>query len=259
MGAALVIESLFVGYGKVQVLHGVSLEADEGRALAIVGPNGAGKTTLLRAISGFLPATTGEVSVFGQRVEHVPAYRLVTLGIAHVLQGRHIVAGMSVEDNLLLGAHTRMTRSARSSVKGTLDRVVQLFPILGERRKQSADGLSGGEQQMLAIGRALMSAPRVLLLDEPSMGLAPRVVAEIGDRLAQLKSEGLTLILVEQNPDLALALADRVVVIETGQVVQNGGPEIIEDRERVALAYLGQDAVETPVPDVESTERTEDE
>jgi branched-chain amino acid transport system ATP-binding protein len=237
----LELKNVETGYGRLRVVSDVTLQVSLGQALAIIGPNGAGKTTLLRAMSAFLPIWSGSALVNGQEIRGRRADQVVGLGIAHVLQGRHIVGDMSVLDNLLLGAHLRMTRARRGEVTSTLDTVFDLFPILRQRKDLSAGGLSGGEQQMLAIGRALMARPRVLLLDEPSMGLAPQIIEQIGVILRTLKRDGMTIVLVEQNPELAIALADTVSVMESGRIAETGEISLLEDRERVALTYLGEE------------------
>jgi branched-chain amino acid transport system ATP-binding protein len=237
----LELKNVETGYGRLRVVSDVTLQVSLGQALAIIGPNGAGKTTLLRAMSAFLPIWSGSALVNGQEIRGRRADQVVGLGIAHVLQGRHIVGDMSVLDNLLLGAHLRMTRARRGEVTSTLDTVFDLFPILRQRKDLSAGGLSGGEQQMLAIGRALMARPRVLLLDEPSMGLAPQIIEQIGVILRTLKRDGMTIVLVEQNPELAIAVADTVSVMESGRIAETGGISLLEDRERVALTYLGEE------------------
>lgn len=239
MGNLLELRDISARYGRIQVLFDVSLSVARGEALAIVGPNGAGKTTVLRTISGFLRPLGGSIVFDGAEIAGSRPDETVRLGLAQVLQGRRIVGAMTVYDNLLLGAHLRLGRRSRRDVAASLETVYALFPVLAERAQMLAGSLSGGEQQMLAVARALMSRPEVLLLDEPSMGLAPFVIEGIMQTLRQLKSDGLTLILVEQNPDLAAQISDRVCIMETGRVVEVGGLEVLADRERVAFMYLG--------------------
>ena len=207
----LSVENLKSGYGRIEALHGVSLDVATGEIVTLVGANGAGKTTLLRAISGVQPILSGRICFDGHSIEHMPPYQRVALGIAQVPEGRQLFAPLSVEDNLKLGAWSRRTIASVD-----LHRVYDLFPMLAELRHALAGALSGGQQQLLAIGRALMANPRLLLLDEPSMGLAPILVDQIFGVIQQLKREGLTLLLVEQNAMAALGVADRVYVLETG-------------------------------------------
>ncbi len=231
----LLVEKLGASYGGIRALHEVSLRVERGTMVALVGANGAGKTTLLRTLSGVLKAVEGRILVDGQDVTRFPPERRVRLGISQVPEGRQVFGPMSVEDNLLLGAYTRRPAEARQS----LERAYALFPVLAQRRAQAAGTLSGGEQQMVAIGRALMAKPKLLLLDEPSMGLAPRLVAEIFKTITALAREGMTMLLVEQNAEAALAVADVGYVLETGRTVMSGpGLELLQD-ERVKRAYLG--------------------
>jgi len=231
----LAVENLKSAYGRIEVLHGISLEVREGEVVTLVGANGAGKTTLLRALSGVQPITAGTIRLDGARVDRLPSHRRVTLGMTQVPEGRQLFAPLSVADNLLLGAWSRR----RAAVSEDLKRIYALFPMLAAMRDQPASALSGGQQQMLAVGRALMARPRLLLLDEPSMGLAPRLVAQIFSTLAELKREGLTMLLVEQNARAALAAADRAYVLETGRVSLSGNAAAIQDDPRVRAAYLG--------------------
>jgi len=233
------VEEVSVAYGPVQALRGVSASVGAGEAVAILGPNGAGKTTLLRAVSGFLHPRGGRVMFEGRDVSRAEPQALVRLGIAQVLQGRQLFGPLTVLENLRLGAYARFTRASRAAIEADLQRVYALFPILQERRRQRAGTLSGGEQQMLAIGRALMSRPRLLLLDEPSLGLAPLVVSAIFEALRQLRDAGLTLLLVEQNPDAALALATRCYVLEVGRVVYAGEAQALDAEGGLAAYYLG--------------------
>ena len=231
----LLVEKLGVSYGGIRALHEVSLRVERGTMVALVGANGAGKTTLLRALSGVLKAVEGRILVDGQDVTRLRPERRVRLGVSQVPEGRQVFGPMSVEDNLLLGAYTRKPAEARQS----LERAYALFPVLAQRRLQAAGTLSGGEQQMVAIGRALMARPRLLLLDEPSMGLAPRLVAEMFKTITALAREGMTMLLIEQNAEAALAVADVGYVLETGRTVMSGpGRELLQD-ERVKRSYLG--------------------
>ena len=226
----LEVDGIHTYYGESHVLHGVSLRVAPGEAVALLGRNGAGKTTAIRSIVGFTPPRAGRVVFEGQAIERWPAYRIARRGLALVPQGRRIFAPLSVRENLLLGAR---------SEGWTLERVFELFPRLRERQAQLGGTLSGGEQQMLAIGRALLTNGRLLLLDEPSEGLAPLIVREIGTILTALKAERLSLLLVEQNYHLALRVADRVYVMNKGQIVYQGTPAGLEADEEVKRRYLG--------------------
>ncbi|MBL8805552.1 MAG: ABC transporter ATP-binding protein [Rhodospirillales bacterium] len=231
----LEVHGLVTRYGRIEALKGVDLAVAEGELLALVGGNGAGKTTLLRTISGVQPAASGRIRFAGEDISRLPAARRVRLGIAQVPEGRQVFGPMSVADNLVLGGHTR----TKAEIAEGIERAYTMFPILAERRLQAAGTLSGGQQQMLAIARALMARPRLLLLDEPSMGLAPLLVQEIFETVKRLKSQGVTIFLVEQNAAAALAIADRGYVIETGRItMQDSGPALLAD-ERVKAAYLG--------------------
>jgi branched-chain amino acid transport system ATP-binding protein len=233
------IRGLSAGYGRVQVLFDVSLSVAAGECVALLGPNGAGKTTLLRTACGFVVPTAGEVRFAGEAITGLPPHAIVARGLVQVLQGRQVFGPMSVRDNLLLGAHVRLGRTSARDVSGQLEEIYQLFPILAERSGQHAGSLSGGEQQMLAIGRALMSRPRAILLDEPSMGLAPLVVAQIQSVLQRIKQTGIATLLVEQNPDVAFALADRCCVLEAGHMLLEGKTDELRDHRRIAELYLG--------------------
>ncbi len=233
----LSVRSLRVDYGHVQALRGVNLEAREGEITAIIGSNGAGKTSTLMAISGLAPVTEGEILFRGTPITGRPAHEITTLGITQILEGRQLFADQSVEDNLLLGAYTRLRDRAR--VRQMIEREMDRFPILRRRRKQQAGTLSGGEQQMLAIARGLMSEPTVLLMDEPSMGLAPLMVQEIARTIRSLREEGATIVLVEQMASVALQLADRAYVLETGRVTLSGSGRELADNPEVKRAYLG--------------------
>jgi branched-chain amino acid transport system ATP-binding protein len=231
----LSVENLRSGYGRIEALHGVSLEVAAGEIVTLVGANGAGKTTLLRAISGVQPVTAGCILLDGRPIERVPGHARVALGIAQVPEGRQLFAPLAVEDNLKLGAWTR--RDVEFDTE--LAQVYALFPMLAAQRHAAAGTLSGGQQQMLAIGRALMAKPRLLLLDEPSMGLAPMLVDQILGVVQGFKRSGLTVLLVEQNARAALAIADRGYVVETGRITASGSAAQLLADERVQAAYLG--------------------
>jgi branched-chain amino acid transport system ATP-binding protein len=223
-------------YGRIRALKGVSLEVPVGGVVALLGANGAGKTTTLRAVSGLLRPARGTVEFGGRRVERAGAERLVRAGLAHVPEGRQIFPELTVRENLRLGSYTRRDRAA---IAGDLRRVYDHFPVLEERAGQFGGTLSGGEQQMLAIGRALMARPRLLLLDEPSLGLAPRLVQEIFRIIAEIRAEGTTVLLVEQNVHMALAVADYGYVLESGQVALAGASGELRQREEIRRSYLG--------------------
>lgn len=231
----LEIENLTAGYGRVEALHGVSMRIERGEIVSLVGANGAGKTTLLRAISGVQPITLGAIRFEGRPIHKLPAHERVTLGIAQVPEGRQLFAPLSVRDNLMLGAWWRKS----DDVSPELARIHELFPMLRPLSRSTAGMLSGGQQQMAAIGRALMAKPRLLLLDEPSLGLAPILVDQILDAIVRLKSEGVTILLIEQNARAALAISDRAYVIENGRVTASGSAAQIEADEHVQRAYLG--------------------
>ncbi len=232
----LKLRDVHASYGPVVALQGVSLEVPRGGIITILGANGAGKTSTLRAISGLLRASHGTIEFDGQRIDRTAPERLVQLGISQVPEGRQIFSELTVMENLRLGAYTRRD----NGVKRDLDRVVEYFPVLGERQKQVAGLLSGGEQQMLAIGRALMAKPRLLLLDEPSLGLAPILVREIFEIIRAInKSEGLTILLVEQDAKLALDVAQHGYVLETGKVVLDDSAANLQQNDAVRRSYLG--------------------
>lgn len=235
----LKVTNLNAGYGPVQVLFDVTMTANLGSCIGVLGPNGAGKTTLLRTISGFLRPRSGTIEFDGKPISGRPPHEIVRCGLSQVLQGRQVLGSMSVHDNLLLGAHITFGRQGRQEVETTLEEVYRLFPILSERARVAAASLSGGEQQMLTIGRALMSRPRVLLLDEPSMGLAPLVIAQILDVLQRIKQTGLTMLLIEQNPEFAFSLADHCCVMESGHIVLEGPTDLLRNHEQMASLYLG--------------------
>jgi branched-chain amino acid transport system ATP-binding protein len=234
----LSVRGLRVEYGHVQALRGVDLEAREGEITAIIGSNGAGKTSTLMAISGLAPMTGGEILFRGRSIARAPAHTITALGISQILEGRQLFADQTVEDNLLLGAYSR-PRGARHRTAELMEREMRRFPILRERRAQLAGTLSGGEQQMLAIARGLMSEPTLLLMDEPSMGLAPLMVREIARTIQTLKAAGATIVLVEQMASVALQLADRAYVLENGRVTLAGTGRELADNPDVKRAYLG--------------------
>ncbi len=230
------LEGVDAFYGDLQALHGVALEVPEGQITALVGANAAGKSTTLRVISGLVAPRQGQVLFEGQPIERTPAHARVGLGIVQVPEGRRLFPFLTVRENLLLGAHPSAARARR---KATLDHVFELFPILAERQSQLSSSLSGGEQQMCAIGRALMAQPRVLMLDEPTLGLAPLMVRLIFDTVRTINQAGVTILLVEQNVQHTLSIASQAYVLESGRVVLSGtGPELLGD-ERLRRAYLG--------------------
>jgi branched-chain amino acid transport system ATP-binding protein len=231
----LCVRDLKSRYGRIEVLHGISFDVAAGEIVTLVGSNGAGKTTLLRALSGVQPATAGSIVFAGVPIEALKPHRRVSLGLSQVPEGRQVFAPLSVADNLRLGAVTRKD----DAIAADLDSVYAMFPILAEKSHNQAGALSGGQQQMLAIGRALMARPKLILLDEPSMGLAPKLVDQIFGVIADFKRRGLTVLLVEQNANAALAIADRGYVIETGRITITGrGQELLNDP-RIRAAYLG--------------------
>lgn len=231
----LSVENLTSGYGRIEALHGISIEVRAGEIVTLIGANGAGKSTLLRAISGVQPVSAGSISFDGKSIDRLAAHSRVTLGIAQVPEGRQLFAPLSVEDNLKLGAWSRRG----TNFLPDLARIYDLFPMLASLRAVLAGTLSGGQQQMLAIGRALMAKPRLLLFDEPSLGLAPILVDQILHIVRSLKGEGLTMLLIEQNARAALAIADRAYVLETGKITVSGTAAEIQSDRRVAEAYLG--------------------
>jgi branched-chain amino acid transport system ATP-binding protein len=237
----LVVDKLYAGYGTSEVLVGTSLHVKKGTVVALIGPNGAGKTTTMRSISGELKPRAGSVLLDGIPVQGQDASRIARSGLAHAPEGRRVFGPLSVEDNLLLGAYHRLPRffGFQARAAGELERVYDLFPRLMERRQQSAGTLSGGEQQMLAIGRALMAQPKVMLLDEPSMGLAPVIVDEVFSIISRLKESGITLLLVEQSARRALEVADYAYVMERGRIVMEGEPADLQRDSRMISAYLG--------------------
>ena len=225
-----------VFYGEAQALWDISFSVQEGEIVTLVGSNGAGKSTILRALSGLVPPRSGEIIFQGQHIERTPAHRIVELGIAQTPEGRRLWPGLTVSDNLDLGAYTKAARAVKQD---SLEWVFQLFPRLKERRSQLAGTLSGGEQQMLAIGRGLLSRPKLLMLDEPSLGLAPVLVEDVFATIQEIRRQGMTILLVEQNVNHALGMSDRAYVLETGRIVLSGkGSELLND-EHVKTAYLG--------------------
>ena len=233
----LEVKDLRVAYGKIEAVKGISFSVGEGEVVCLIGTNGAGKTTTLRTISGLIRPSAGEIWFQGKRIDDVPAHEIVMLGLAHSPEGRRIFPRLSVEENLLLGAFSR----SDSGIKDDLQAAYELFPILGERAKQPAGTFSGGEQQMLAMGRAMMSRPKLLMLDEPSMGLSPIMMQRIMATVKTLQSQGTTILLVEQNARAALKLADKGYVLEVGHIVLDGtGRELLVSDE-VRKAYLGED------------------
>ena len=233
----LEIKDLSVYYGVIAALKGISFEVNEGEVIALIGANGAGKTTTLHTLTGLLPAKTGSIIFDGKDITKMPAHKIVKMGMAHVPEGRRIFQQLSVYDNLKLGAYTR---DDKNGVIDDLNKVYKCFPRLAERKNQIAGTLSGGEQQMLAMGRALMSKPRIVVMDEPSMGLSPILVSEIFDIIESIRNEGTTVLLVEQNAKKALAISDRAYVLETGKIVLSGKASDLINDESVKKAYLGE-------------------
>ena len=236
----LKLENVNAYYGRVHALKDISLEVAPGEIVAVIGPNGAGKTTLLNTISGLVPAHSGQITLEGKPIAHLSPEQIVRLGISQVPERRQILSTMSVIDNLILGAYHRYRRDGKAEIHRDLEFVYEIFPRLKDRLKQRAGTMSGGEQQMLALGRAWMARPRLLLMDEPSLGLAPLIVQEILRVLAELRDQGMTLFIVEQNARAALELADRAYVVESGQTILEGlADELVADV-RVQSAYLGR-------------------
>jgi branched-chain amino acid transport system ATP-binding protein len=233
----LEVSNLHSAYGRIEVLRGVSLEVRAGEIVALIGSNGAGKTTLLRALSGVQPITKGEIRFRGERVDRLPPHRRVERGVTQSPEGRQVFGPLSVADNLRLGAYMRRDKD----IENDRDRIFEMFPVLREKRFQAAGGLSGGQQQMLAIGRALMGKPKLLLLDEPSLGLSPILVDQILAAVVSLKANGITVLLVEQNASAALEIADRAYVLETGRIVSTGEGSMLLSDPKVKAAYLGAD------------------
>ena len=235
--AMLKVTDLQVYYGVIQALKGISFEVNEGEVIALIGANGAGKTTILHTITGLIESKGGSVEFEGKDITKMPGHKIVTLGMAHVPEGRRVFADLTVYENLKMGAYTRKDKN---EIAQSLEQVYEHFPRLKERKNQLAGTLSGGEQQMLAMGRALMSKPKIILMDEPSMGLSPIFVNEIFDIIREVSEAGTTVLLVEQNAKKALSIADRAYVLETGKIVLEGNAEELMNDESVKKAYLGE-------------------
>ena len=235
--AMLEVKDLQVYYGVIQALKGISFEVNQGEVIALIGANGAGKTTTLHTLTGILPSKGGKIFFEGKDITKMPAHKIVQMGIAHIPEGRRVFPDMTVYENLLMGAYTR---SDKKEIQETLEMVYKRFPRLEERKNQRAGTLSGGEQQMLAMGRALMSKPKLIVMDEPSMGLSPIYVNEIFDIIKVVSEGGTTVLLVEQNAKKALAIADRAYVLETGTITIEGKADDLLNDERVQKAYLGE-------------------
>ena len=233
----LKVTDLQVYYGVIQALKGISFEVNEGEVIALIGANGAGKPTILHTVTGLINQKAGKIEFEGKDISHTPAYKIVAEGMAHVPEGRRVFAELSVYDNLMMGAYTRKDKK---EIAETLAMVYKRFPRLEERKKQMAGTLSGGEQQMLAMGRALMSKPKIILMDEPSMGLSPIFVNEIFEIIKAVSASGTTVLLVEQNAKKALSIADRAYVLETGKIILEGDAKVLMNDERVKKAYLGE-------------------
>ncbi|MEU0987006.1 ABC transporter ATP-binding protein [Streptomyces sp. NPDC005953] len=238
MSTLLEVEDLRVAYGKIEAVKGISFSVEAGQVVTLIGTNGAGKTTTLRTLSGLLKPSGGRIVFDGKPLSGYPAHKIVAMGLAHSPEGRHIFPRLSIEENLRLGA---FLRSDKAGIERDIQRAYELFPILGERSKQAAGTLSGGEQQMLAMGRALMCQPKLLMLDEPSMGLSPIMMQKIMATITELKAQGTTILLVEQNAQAALSLADHGHVMEVGKIVLSGTGEHLLHDESVRKAYLGED------------------
>ena len=233
----LEVKDLQVYYGVIQALKGISFHVEQGEVIALIGANGAGKTTTLQTLTGIIPAKAGSIIYEGKNLTKTPAHKIVEMGMAHVPEGRRVFADMSVYENLLMGAYTRKDKN---EIEESLANVYKRFPRLEERRNQMAGTLSGGEQQMLAMGRALMSKPKIILMDEPSMGLSPIFVNEIFDIIQAVSESGTTVLLVEQNAKKALSIADRAYVLETGKITMSGNAKDLLEDEAVKKAYLGE-------------------
>ena len=235
--AMLEVKNLEVYYGMIQAIKGISFEVNEGEVISLIGANGAGKTTTLHAVTGLIAPRAGQIIFEGKDITKVPGHKLVSMGIAHVPEGRRVFSQLSVYENLKLGAYTRKDKN---EIEETLEHIYMRFPRLKERKNQLAGTLSGGEQQMLAMGRALMSRPRIILMDEPSMGLSPIYVNEIFNIIKEVSQSGTTVLLVEQNAKKALSIADRAYVLETGKIVLEGDAKELMNDESVKKAYLGE-------------------
>jgi len=234
MSATLQVKDLNAGYGKIPVLRDVSLHVDEGEVVAVIGPNGAGKTTLLKTISGLITPTSGEISFQGKSIQGMVPHEVAKAGISHIPEGRRLFANMTVMENLMMGGYSR-----RDDLEAALEDVLEMFPVLRERRKQKAKDLSGGQKQMLAVSRGLVSRPILLMLDEPSLGLAPMLVDSIYEKLHLLRERGLTVLLVEQNVNYALELSSRAYVLENGRVAMEGSSKELASSAHVKKHYLG--------------------
>ena len=235
--AMLTVTDLQVYYGVIQAIKGISFSVNQGEVIALIGANGAGKTTTLHTVTGLIQPKAGKIEFEGKDITKMPAHKIVSLGMAHVPEGRRIFQQLTVLDNLKLGAYTRKDKK---KIADTLEMVYRRFPRLEERKKQIAGTLSGGEQQMLAIGRALMSEPKIIVMDEPSMGLSPLFVTEIFDIIREISQGGTTVLLVEQNAKKALSIADRAYVLETGKIVLSGNAQDLMNDDSVKRAYLGE-------------------
>jgi branched-chain amino acid transport system ATP-binding protein len=235
----LEIEQLHVKYGGIHALKGISVNVEEMRIVTLLGANGAGKTTTIKAASGMAPITGGDVRFLGRSLKNMPAHEIQKLGLVHIPEGRKIFANLTVRENLIMGAYNN---SDKSDVACTMERIFGAFPILEMRTDQLGGTLSGGEQQMLAIGRAMMSRPKLLMMDEPSLGLAPMVVAEVFRVIEEIRKEGVTIFLIEQNANVALKIADHAYLLETGNIVMEGSGEEFLNNPRVKQAYLGERA-----------------
>lgn len=235
--AMLEVKNLEVNYGVIKAIKGISFEVNEGEVIALIGANGAGKTTILHTVTGLIPSRAGQIIFEGKDITKMPGHKLVSMGIAHVPEGRRVFSQLSVYQNLKMGAYTR---SDKKEIENTLQNIYKRFPRLEERKNQLAGTLSGGEQQMLAMGRALMSKPRIILMDEPSMGLSPIYVNEIFDIIHEVSASGTTVLLVEQNAKKALSIADRAYVLETGKISLSGDAEVLMHDDKVRKAYLGE-------------------
>ena len=235
--AMLEVKDLQVSYGMIQAIKGISFEVSQGEVIALIGANGAGKTTILHTVTGLLAPKAGSIMFEGQDITKVPAHKIVSMGMAHVPEGRRVFAQLSVYDNLKMGAYTR---TDKNEIEESLEMVYKRFPRLEERKNQMAGTLSGGEQQMLAMGRALMSKPKIILMDEPSMGLSPIFVNEIFNIIQDVSASGTTVLLVEQNAKKALSIADRAYVLETGNIALEGDAKVLMNDDSIKKAYLGE-------------------
>lgn len=235
--AMLEVKDLQVYYGMIQAIKGISFEVNQGEVIALIGANGAGKTTILHTVTGLIAPKAGSILFEGQDITKIPAHKIVSMGMAHVPEGRRVFAQLSVYDNLKMGAYTR---TDKNEIEESLEMVYKRFPRLEERKNQMAGTLSGGEQQMLAMGRALMSKPKIILMDEPSMGLSPIFVNEIFDIIQEVSASGTTVLLVEQNAKKALSIADRAYVLETGNIALEGDAKILMNDDSIKKAYLGE-------------------